>query len=105
MASQFSTTVSINDLQKDATAVLDELGATDQPTAVVRDEHAEAVLMSIGAWKKAEAERELLQRLAQGEAEIAAGLGHDLEALLADADRTLHQRRARSSPACASTAC
>ena len=93
MASRFSTTVSINDLQNDTTAVLDELGASDQPTAVVRDEHATAVLISIDAWKKAETERELLQRLAQGEAEIASGAGYDLDDVLADADLILQRRR------------
>ncbi len=49
-------------------------------------------VMSIGVWKMAEAERELLERLAQGEAEIASGLGHDLDDVLADADRILHSR-------------
>ncbi len=92
MESRFSATVSINDLQNDTMSVLDELGASDRPTAVVRDEHAAAVLMSIGAWKKAEAERELLQRLAQGEGEIASGLGYSLDEVLADADQILRSR-------------
>ena len=94
MGTRFSATVSVNDLQHDAGAILEELGASDQPTAVVRDDQATAVLMSIGAWEKAEAERDLLRRLAKGEAEIASGAGHDLDDVLAEADRLLHPRSA-----------
>ena len=93
MRKRFLTQVSVSDLQHDAGAVLEELGTSEQPTAVVRDDRATAVLMSIGAWEKAEAERDLLQSLATGEAEIATGAGHDLEDVLAEADRILHPRR------------
>ncbi len=48
--------------------------------------------MSIGVWEKAEAERDLLRRLAQGECEIASGAGHDLDEVLAEADRLLNSR-------------
>ncbi len=94
MRTRFSATVSVNDLRHDTSTILEELGASDQPTAVVRGQQATAVLMSIGAWEKAEAERELLKRLAQGEAEIASGVGHDLDDVLAEADRLLHPRSA-----------
>ena len=85
-------TVSITELQQDAGAVLDELAASNQPTAVVREQHAAAVLLSVSAWEKAETERRLLRRLAQGEAEIAAGSGHSLDEVLAEADQLLQSR-------------
>ncbi len=94
MATRFSTTVSVSDLQHDAGSILEEIGASNQPAAVVRDDQATAVLMSISAWEKAEKERDLLQRLAKGEAEIAAGAGFDLDEVLAEADRILHPRSA-----------
>ncbi len=94
MANRFLATVSVTDLQYDAGAVLDQIGTTGKPTAVVRDEHAAAVLMSIDAWERAEAERDLLQRLAKGEAEIASGEGHDLDEVLAEADKILRPRPA-----------
>ncbi len=92
MERRFAERISVADLQHDAGAILDELSVSNQPTAVVRNEHAAAVLISIGAWEKAESERQLLQRLAQGEAEIASGLGYDLDDVLADADRLLQSR-------------
>jgi len=92
MKHRFSARVSVNDLQHDTGAVLDELITSNKPTAVVRGRQATAVLISIGAWEKAEAERQLLQTLAAGEAEIAAGSSHDLDDVLAEADRILRSR-------------
>ncbi len=89
MRNKFSETIAMTELQQDAGTVLDRLRASGRPTAVVRDDQAAAVLMSISAWEKAEAERALLQKLAQGEAEIATGAGHDLDEVLAEADRLL----------------
>jgi hypothetical protein len=39
--------------------------------------------------KRSEPDKELLRLLARGEKEIAAGNGHDLEAMLAEADAIL----------------
>ena len=52
---------------------------------------AAAVLVSIETYKAAEHERELLRLLAKGDREIGAGKGHDLDAVLADADELLAQ--------------
>jgi len=92
MGTRFLTTVSVRDLQHDAGSILEQLGASNRPTAVLRDDQAMAVLLSIGAWEKAEEERDMLQRLAKGEAEIATGAGHDLDEVLAEADRLLRPR-------------
>jgi len=43
-------------------------------------------------YERAERERQILGLLAKGEREIAAGKGHDLDAVLAEADRLLSKR-------------
>jgi PHD/YefM family antitoxin component YafN of YafNO toxin-antitoxin module len=50
---------------------------------------AAAVLMSIDAFERAENQRELLILLARGEREIASGMGHSLDSVLAEADKLL----------------
>ena len=55
---------------------------------------AEAVLPNIDAVEKVEEKRQLLRRLAQGEAEIAADRGHNLDDVLADSDSLLKACRA-----------
>ncbi len=89
MATRFQSTVSVADLQQDVPAVLEKLRGSEGPTAVTRGERATAVLMSVEAYERTERERLLLRRLAKGEAEIAAGVGYELDAVLADADRLL----------------
>ena len=42
--------------------------------------------MSLDAYERSEAERELLLLLARGEKEISAGVGHSLEQVLAEAE-------------------
>ena len=66
-------------------------GATksSQPVFITQRGRATAVLMSIGAFERLEAERELLLLLARGEKEIAAGIGHSLDQVLAEADALL----------------
>ena len=53
---------------------------------------AAAVLLSFDAYRKGEQEREILRLLARGEKEIAAGKGHDLDDVLAEADALLSKK-------------
>jgi hypothetical protein len=46
-------------------------------------------MFSVEAYERSEREREVLHILARGEREIAAGMGHDLEDVLKEADRLL----------------
>lgn len=55
---------------------------------------AAAVLIDIESFRRTESEREILALLARGEREIAAGLGYDLDEVLAEADALLSQRSA-----------
>jgi PHD/YefM family antitoxin component YafN of YafNO toxin-antitoxin module len=50
---------------------------------------ATAVLMSLDAYERSEAQRELLLLLARSQKDIAAGLGHSLDEVLAEADSLL----------------
>lgn len=93
MNTRFQSTVSVADLQRNTPAVLDKLSGSEKPTAVTRDDHAAAVLMSIEAFERTERERHLLLRLAKGEVEIAAGEGYDLDAVFTDAERMLSQAK------------
>jgi len=46
-------------------------------------------MLSLAAYERGEHERQILLLLAGGEREIAAGKGHDLDAVLAEADAVL----------------
>ncbi len=46
-------------------------------------------MVSIETYERAEHERQILLLLARGESEIRAGKGHDLDEVLAEADRLL----------------
>jgi len=87
--SRFLSTVSVSDLQRDAMSIVERLEGSTQPTAVTEDKRPRAILMSLEAFERSEDERRLLKRLALGEAEIEAGVGHGLDEVLAEADRIL----------------
>jgi PHD/YefM family antitoxin component YafN of YafNO toxin-antitoxin module len=60
-----------------------------KPFVITQRGRATAVLMSLDAYQRSEAERDLLLLLARGEKEIAAEVGHSLGAVLAEADALL----------------
>ena len=47
------------------------------------------MLLSVESYERGERERELLRLLARGDREIAAGEGHSLDSVLAEADALL----------------
>jgi hypothetical protein len=51
----------------------------------------DVLLLAVEAYERAESERQILKLLARGEREIATGKGHDLDAVLAEADRLLSE--------------
>lgn len=81
--------IPITDLRQDAAAALKRARDSRQPVVITQRGRAAAVLVSIETYKAAEHERELLRLLAKGDREIGAGKGHDLDAVLADADELL----------------
>ena len=84
--------VPVSDLRQDVAAVLKRLRASREPLVITQRGRAAAVLLSIETYERREKERALLELLAQGEKEVAAGKGHDLDEVLADADALLAQK-------------
>jgi len=83
--------VPVSDLRQDAARVLKNVKNSKQPLFITQRGRATAVLMSLDAYERSEAERELLLLLARGEKEIAAGVGHSLEQVLAEAGALLSE--------------
>ena len=81
--------VPITDLRQDAAAVLRRVRTVKEPMVVTQRGRAAAVILSVEAYERSEHERQLLLLIARGEREIAAGEGHDLARVLAEADRLL----------------
>jgi len=81
--------IPVTDLRQDAAAALKKVRSSRQPLVITQRGRATAVMLSIEAFEQAEHERQLLRLLARGEREIAAGRGHDLEAVLREADALL----------------
>ena len=79
----------VTDLRQDAAAALKRVRATKQPLVITQRGRAAAVMVSVEVYERAEHERHILRLLARGEREIRAGKGHDLDEVLAEADRLL----------------
>lgn len=81
--------IPITDLRQDAAAALKRVRASKQPVIITQRGRAAAVMLSVEAYERAEHERQILRLLAQGEREITAAKGYDLDDVLAEADRLL----------------
>jgi prevent-host-death family protein len=81
--------VPVSDLRQDAAQVLKNANKSKKPLVITQRGRATAVLMSLEAYQRSEAERELLLLLARGEKEITAEVGHSLDQVMADADAIL----------------
>lgn len=84
-----SNIVPVSDFRQDAAGILNRLLRDKEPVVITRRGRAAAILMSIDEHERSEHERQLLYILARGEAEIRAGKGHDLDDVLAEADKLL----------------
>ena len=81
--------IPITDLRQDAATVLRRVRESKEPVVITQRGRAAAVMMSAEAYERSQHDRELLRLLARGEKEIAAGKGHGLAAVLAEADALL----------------
>jgi len=84
--------IPLSDLEQDAASVLQRVRQLGSPTIITQGGREAAVLIDIEAFRRAESEREILTLLAQGDRDIAEGLGYDLDEVLSEADRLLTQR-------------
>jgi prevent-host-death family protein len=83
--------IPVSDFRQDAARVLNDLKGSSDPVVITQKGRATAVLMSLDAFERSEAERELLLLLARGEKEIAAGIGYSLDDVLGEADSLLSE--------------
>lgn len=81
--------VPISDLRQDASAIVKRAAASGEPVFITQRGRASAVLVSTGAYERTQHELEILRLLARGEADIEAGVGYDLESVMAEADALL----------------
>jgi prevent-host-death family protein len=65
--------------------------STGDPVFITQHGRASAVLVSSGAYERTQRELEILRILAQGEADIGAGVGFDMDVVMAEADALLEQ--------------
>ena len=83
--------VTISQLRQDASAILKRAAASGEPVFITQFGRTSAVLVSAGAYERAQHDFEILRLLARGEADIEAGVGYDLETVMADADALLDE--------------
>ncbi len=81
--------IPITDLRQDAAGVLKRVRGSKEPVFITQRGRAAAVIMSSESYEKSEHDRELLRLLAQGDKEIAAGKGYDLDTVLTELDSLL----------------
>ena len=89
--SKIPTIVPVSDLRQDAARVLRDAKKSNKPLVITQRGRATAVLMSLDAYERAEAERKILLLLARGEKEIAAEAAYSLDQVLTEADAILSE--------------
>jgi prevent-host-death family protein len=89
--SAMPTIVPISELRQDASAIIKRASSSGDPVFITQHGRASAVLVSAGAYERAQRELEMLRILAQGEVDIAAGNGVGFEEVMAAADNLLDQ--------------
>ena len=77
--------IPISDLRQDAAGVIKRAAVSDEPVFITQRGRASAVLVSSQSYARTQHEIELLRLFARGEVEIEAGVGRDLDDVMADA--------------------
>lgn len=83
--------VPISELRQDASSIVREASASGDPVFITQHGRASAVLMSAGMYERTQRELEILRILVQGEVEIQAGVGYDIDTVMAEADALLER--------------
>jgi prevent-host-death family protein len=81
--------IPISDLRQDASGIIKLVAASRSPLFITQRGRAAAVMVSMKEYEETQHELEILRLLARGEKEIEAGVGFDLESVLAEADALL----------------
>jgi prevent-host-death family protein len=81
--------IPISDLRQNASDVVKGLSASREPVFITQRGRAAAVMVSMAVYEKSQHEMDVLHLLAKGEKEIEAGIGHELDDVMKEADRFL----------------
>jgi prevent-host-death family protein len=85
--------IPISDLRKNASNVVKSVSSSREPVFITQRGRAAAVLVSMEVYENAQHEMDIMHFLARGENEIAAGIGHELDDVLKEADRCLEAEK------------
>jgi prevent-host-death family protein len=88
---KLSNIIPVSDLRQGAAKLLKQLQTNNEPLIITQRGRASAVMLGVDAYEKLEHEKEILRLLAKGEKEIEAGIGYDLDTVLAEADELLNK--------------
>jgi prevent-host-death family protein len=81
--------IPISDLRQNASDVIKGMSSSREPVFITQRGKAAAVMVSMAVYERSQHEMDVLHMLARGEKEIAAGIGHELNDVLKEADRYL----------------
>jgi prevent-host-death family protein len=81
--------IPISDLRQNASGVLKSVSSSREPVFITQRGRATAVMVSMEVYQNSQHEMDVLHLLARGEKEIEAGIGHELDDVLKEADRFL----------------
>ena len=81
--------IPISDLRQNASDVVKSVSSSREPVFITQRGRAAAVMVSMEVYENSQHETDVLHLLARGEKEIEAGIGHELDDVLKEADRFL----------------
>ena len=81
--------IPISDLRQNASDVVKRVSSSREPVFITQRGRAAAVMVSMEVYQNSQHEMDVLHLLARGEKEIEAGIGHELDDVLKEADRFL----------------
>ena len=81
--------IPISDLRQNASDVVKSVSSSREPVFITQRGRATAVMVSMEVYQNSQHEMDVLHLLARGEKEIEAGIGHELDDVLKEADRYL----------------
>jgi len=85
----FPTIIPISDLRQDAAGIIKRAALSREPVFITQRGRPAAVMVDAQTYERTQRQHEILQLLARGAAEIEAGVGRDLDSVMADADDLL----------------
>lgn len=85
--------IPISDLRQNASDVVKIVSSSKEPVFITQRGRAAAVMVSMEVYQNSQHEIEVLHLLAGGVKELEAGIGHDLDDMLKEADRFIEETK------------